>query len=78
VARLAFRRDADLAQWSVCRDGGALEVFLDASFFGIISGQEGLSAQGGLVIGFLAGCIWVLTREHVNALRASLASNEAD
>jgi uncharacterized protein involved in exopolysaccharide biosynthesis len=33
---------------------------------------------GGLVFGLIAGCVWVLIREHVHALRASLTSSPVD
>ena len=72
-------RQYEAARLDEARDAPVLQVLDPASYPDAKSSpKRSLIMLGGLVFGFLAGCIWVLTREHVHALRESLASNHAD
>jgi uncharacterized protein involved in exopolysaccharide biosynthesis len=71
-------RQYEAARLDEARDAPVLQVLDPASYPDTKSSPKRLYIMlGGLVFGFLAGCVWVLIREHVHALRASLASKKA-
>jgi uncharacterized protein involved in exopolysaccharide biosynthesis len=71
-------RQYEAARLDEARDAPVLQVLDEASYPDTKSSPKRMYIMlGGLVFGFIAGCVWVLIREHVQALRASLASTRA-
>jgi uncharacterized protein involved in exopolysaccharide biosynthesis len=71
-------RQYEAARLDEAHDAPVLQVLDEASYPDTKSSPKRMYIMlGGLVIGFIAGCVWVLIREHVPALRASLASTRA-
>jgi uncharacterized protein involved in exopolysaccharide biosynthesis len=69
-------RQYEAARLDEARDAPVLQVLDAASYPDTKSSPKRMYIMlGGLVFGLLAGCVWVLIREHVHALRASLASS---
>jgi tyrosine-protein kinase Etk/Wzc len=70
-------RQYEAARLDEARDAPMLQVLDPASYPDTRSSPtRSYYLLGGLGFGFLAGCIWVLTRDHIRALRASFASSE--
>jgi capsule polysaccharide export protein KpsE/RkpR len=71
-------RQYEAARLDEARDAPVLQVLDAASYPDTKSSPKRMYIMlGGMVFGFLAGCVWVLIREHVHALRAAVASGEA-
>jgi uncharacterized protein involved in exopolysaccharide biosynthesis len=71
-------RQYEAARLDEARDAPVLQVLDPASYPDTQSSPKRWYIMlGGLVFGLFAGCVWVLIREHVHALRASLASKKA-
>jgi tyrosine-protein kinase Etk/Wzc len=69
-------RQYEAARLDEARDAPVLQVLDSASYPDTKSSPKRLYIMlGGLAFGFLAGCVWVLTREHLHVLRASFASD---
>jgi uncharacterized protein involved in exopolysaccharide biosynthesis len=69
-------RQYEAARLDEARDAPVLQVLDTASYPDAKSSPKRMYIMlCGMVFGFLAGCVWVLIREHVHALRASLASS---
>jgi len=67
----------EAARLDESRDAPVLQVLDPPSYPDIKSSpRRSLIMLGGLVLGFVVSCIWVLLRGQVDALRASLASSE--
>jgi uncharacterized protein involved in exopolysaccharide biosynthesis len=65
------------ARLDEARDAPLLQMLDPASYPDTKSSPKRMYIMlGGLVFGFLASCVWVLTRERIEALRASLALSE--
>jgi len=70
-------RQYEAARLDEARDAPVLQVLDPASYPDTKSSPvRSYYMLGGLIFGFLMGCIWVLTREHIQELRVSLASSE--
>ncbi len=70
-------RQYEAARLDESREAPVLQVLDAASYPDTKSSPKRLYYMlGGLVFGFFAGCIWVLTREHLHSFRAALASGE--
>jgi uncharacterized protein involved in exopolysaccharide biosynthesis len=68
-------RQYEAARLDEARDAPVLQVLDEASYPDTKSSPKRMLIMlGGVVFGFIAGCVWVLMREHVHPLRASLAS----
>jgi uncharacterized protein involved in exopolysaccharide biosynthesis len=71
-------RQYEAARLDEARDAPVLQVLDSASYPDTKSSpRRSYYLLGGLVFGFIAGCIWVLTREQVQAIRSGLASSGA-
>ena len=70
-------RQYESARLDEARDAPLLQVLDPASYPDSKSGpKRSYIMFGGLVFGFLFGCVWVLLRDPIRALRASLAQSE--
>jgi len=70
-------RQYEAARLDESRDAPVLQVLDPASYPDTKSSpKRSYYMLGGLGFGFFAGCVWVLTREHLHSLRAVLASGE--
>jgi tyrosine-protein kinase Etk/Wzc len=70
-------RQFEAARLDEARDAPLVQVLDSASYPDVKSSpKRSLIVLGALVLGLIAGCIWVLVREPLRALRASLAANE--
>ena len=68
-------RQYEAARLDEARDAPVLQVLDEASYPDTKSSPKRMLIMlGGVVFGFIAGCVWVLMHEHVHPLRASLAS----
>jgi uncharacterized protein involved in exopolysaccharide biosynthesis len=71
-------RQYEAARLDEARDAPVLQVLDAASYPDAKSSPKRMLIMlGGLIFGFIAGCVWVLIREHVYAMRAALASNHS-
>jgi uncharacterized protein involved in exopolysaccharide biosynthesis len=71
-------RQYEAARLDEARDAPVLQVLDEASYPDTKSSPKRMYIMlGGLAFGFIAGCFWVLVREHVQALRTSIASTRA-
>jgi uncharacterized protein involved in exopolysaccharide biosynthesis len=65
------------ARLDEARDAPLLQMLDPASYPDTKSSPKRMYIMlGGLAFGFLASCVWVLTRERIEAFRASLALSE--
>jgi capsule polysaccharide export protein KpsE/RkpR len=70
-------RQYEAARLDEARDAPVLQVLDPASYPDMKSGpKRSYYMLGGLLLGFLASSVWVLTRERIRALRASLAPSK--
>jgi tyrosine-protein kinase Etk/Wzc len=70
-------RQYEAARLDEARDAPVLQVLDPASYPDTKSSpKRSYYMAGGLVFGFLASCVWVLIREPLRALRASLVTSE--
>ncbi len=71
-------RQYEAARLDEARDAPVLQVLDPATYPDTKSWpKRSYFMLGGLLLGFIAGCAWVLAREPIRALRASLAPSEA-
>jgi uncharacterized protein involved in exopolysaccharide biosynthesis len=71
-------RQFEAARLDEARDAPVLQVLDPATYPDTKSWpKRSYFMLGGLLVGFIGGCVWVLAREPLRALRASLASGEA-
>jgi len=70
-------RQYEAARLDEARDSPVLQMLDPASYPDVKSGpKRSYYMAGGLFLGFIAGCVWVLVRDRLTSLRASLASIE--
>jgi uncharacterized protein involved in exopolysaccharide biosynthesis len=74
----ALSRQFEAARLDEARDAPVLQVLDPASYPDTKSSpKRSYYMLGGLVVGFLGSCVWVLTRERLRTVRASLVSSDA-
>lgn len=74
----ALAKQFEAARLDEARDVPVLQVLDAASYPDAKSSPKRLYYMlGGLFFGFFASCVWVLVRDHLRALRASLAPSQA-
>ena len=74
----ALSKQYEAARLDEARDAPVLQVLDPASYPDAKSSpKRSYIMLGGLLLGFIASCIWVLARDPLRSLRASLAPSEA-